>query len=141
MSERFINTLEFKATEDQARTIFNEICPHGEFDFNTLIPSPSHITGADEEPEWNYGHWNTKWNAWNTHMAWREGTAKLEFTSGNGSPSAVFAAFGKRFKIDFTVEYLQELPGGGAMDSYKVEPDGSVHLFSSIALGEDGMPL
>lgn len=140
MSDRFRNLIEFKSTEVQARTVFNEICPHGEFDFNTLIPSPAHAKSTDQYTEWNYEHWNVKWNAWETSMEWRDGTAKLEFTTANGVPFAVFEAFGKRYKIDFTVEYLQELPGGGAIDSYKVEPDGSVKVISSVKLGEDGKP-
>ncbi len=140
MSERFRNSIEFKSTEALAMTLFDEICPHGEFDFNTLIPSPDHIKGTDQETKWNTLHWNTKWNAYHTSMEWRDGTAKLEFSTANGSPFAVFAAFGKRYKIDFTVKYLQELPGGGAVDSYKVAPDGSVKVISSIVLGEDGKP-
>ncbi|WP_010430963.1 hypothetical protein [Vibrio cyclitrophicus] len=128
MSNRIINIIEFK-TEDLAhassiiKCISNE---NNELDFNRLIPSPEYLKvlkeknsscHVEQDSDWNYKHWYSKWNAWHSEFKLEEKYeyvyGRISFISFNNIPYPIFIALSEKFhQIRFKVRFADQFDFG-----------------------------
>jgi hypothetical protein len=104
---------------DKAEQIFAAVCPEGQFDFETLVPSPSNMyhgdLSSDDEKDfkvnwrnWQIENWGTKWNAYDGKCEVIDDKAVITFDTAWSNPYPVLAAFCNRFQIPFEHRYVDE---------------------------------
>jgi hypothetical protein len=111
------NRITFAA--EKADEVFAAVIRDGDFDFETLVPSPPNmyhgdLSASDESDfqvnwnNWSRENWGTKWNAYQGKHGIENGEAFIYFQTAWAPPWPVMAAFCNRFKIAFVHRYFDE---------------------------------
>lgn len=104
---------------EKSAEVFAVVCDDGQFDFQTLVPSPPHmyhgdLSGDDEKDfpinwlSWSRENWGTKWNAYSGRCDVIGDKAIITFDTAWANPYPILSAFCNRFQIPFEHRYFDE---------------------------------
>ena len=153
MPNYVMNKIIFAA--EHAENIMAICSPEGQFDFETLIPTPlsvyrgglskdDNIDFPQKWHSWNVENWGTKWNSCDTWIEVHGEVAHIKFLTAWSCPYPIIVAFANKFNISFEYKYLDECNNFWGIEkwgSHVDSPEVIQRLEKKYSHDEDLVPL